>query len=451
MRRKKIISFYYHNKKIINDIIANGFIKGIAVLISFLTTPAYMRYFNDENVLGVWLTLISILTTISVLDFGLGNGLRNRLTEAFAKKEKTICQQLISSCYFIITIISILILIIGWMIITVLPWNEILGISNNTISNSFLTQCIKTIFFGIVLQMILKLVNSILFAKQKAGLVSFLPMITNLLMLLFVCIVPSKTVNENLLLLSKAYCLFANTPYFLATLILFRKNLKEYMPRLEYVNISTAKDAIKLGILFFYLSLMSLMIHNTNEILISVLFESSKVVEYQVYNKIFYLVTTMVNVLMIPLWSAVTKAKAESNYIWMKKLHTLLCIGSVITLIGCMAIIPFMQNIVNLWLGDNAIQINWKYCIPFVIYVAEKAFNSSNATIANGANWIKAQIIMAPIGVVLNIICTILLKELFQNWNAITIANIISSLPVAIVQFIYLRKKFRCILRDKNE
>ena len=36
-------------------------VKGASLVISFLTTPAFIRYFNNDVLLGVWYTLLSVL------------------------------------------------------------------------------------------------------------------------------------------------------------------------------------------------------------------------------------------------------------------------------------------------------------------------------------------------------------------------------------------------------
>lgn len=446
---KKLKSTWEDNTNLIKNILASGGIKGLAVLINMLTTPAYMRYFSDQNILGVWLTLISVLTTVSVLDFGLGNGLRNKLTESIAQNDRNRVCGLISSSYAIIFCFSLIIALSGIGLLGILPWNRILGIAEDLITEEILIKIIKIVFVGIVVQLVLKLITSILYAQQKAALVSLLPVITNTVMLLYVEIIPGSGPEQNLLRLAILYCVACNIPYLLATILLFCGKLRYCRPRFKYVNFKVAKSVLKLGILFFYLSVMSMLVHNTNEILISALFHSTMVVEYQIYNKVFYLITTVLNVLMLPLWSAVTKALAQNNINWMKRIHNILCLTSVLAFIGGLMLIPVMQFIVDVWLGENAIVINKWYCIPFVIYIAEAALNGANATIANGANWIKAQIIMAPVGVLLIIPVTIVLSKLCGNWLAVQIANIISLLPIAVVQFIYIRRKFR-IMEQKT-
>lgn len=430
-----------NNENLIKNIIASGGIRGIAIIISLVTTPSYMRYFDDSAVLGVWLTIISILTTVGVLDFGLGNGLRNKLTAAFAERNELTIKKLISSSYFIIVVISASFVIIGILVANIINWNRILGIDASIIGNAVLQKCCIIVIIGVMCQMILKVITSILYAEQKAALVSFLPLITNASMLLFVLLTKGTTSEQNLITLSWVYLIAANLPYICLTLVLFRGVLKDYRPKKEYVEVVTVKNILKLGIVFFYLQLMSIAVHNTNEILISALFDSSMVVEYQVYNKIFYLITTGLNVIMIPLWSAVTKALYEKNYAWLNKIHKILCASSGLALVLGFIITIFMQFIVNAWLGNQAIEINKLYCIPFVIYVAEEAFNGANATLANGSNWLKIQIIFAPISAFMNIPLTFLFRELFGNWLAIQVANIFSLFPIAIAQFIYIRKK----------
>lgn len=444
--KNRLIYVFKSNQTLVVNILASGGIKGLAVLINVLTVPAYMNYFSDSSVLGVWLTFISILTTVSVLDLGLGNGLRNKLAATFAVGDIKTSKKLISSGYYIVAIICICVFLAGIIIIPFCGWNKILGISNEILRHKELVRCIVIVYTSVVIQILLKMITSVLYAQQKSALVSLLPVLTNTLMLLFVLVFPRGTAEKNLLLLSIVYFISSNLPYLIVTCVLFGGKYRELRPGKDAFRKEEAKSILSLGIKFFYLSLMSMMVHNTNEILISALFDSSMVVDYQIYNKIFYLITTVINVLMIPLWSAVTKALSNMEYKWIKRLHITLCCTSGIALLCGLGIIPFMQMIVNIWLGSNSIQINSTYCIPFAIYVALEAWNGANATIANGTGWIKSQMIMAPITALLNIVLTIVFKNILNSWIAIQVSNIFSLMPVAIVQFIYIKQKIRYVL-----
>ena len=71
-------------------------VKGVAMLISLFSMPLYIKYFDNNEALGLWYTILSMLTWIAICDLGLGNGLRNRLTEALAvgdsKKSKELVE-----------------------------------------------------------------------------------------------------------------------------------------------------------------------------------------------------------------------------------------------------------------------------------------------------------------------------------------------------------------------
>ena len=63
-----------------SNIVFSFVLKGISILLAFVTIPVYLRYFNlDESAYGIWLAITSILTVITVFDFGMGNGLKNKL------------------------------------------------------------------------------------------------------------------------------------------------------------------------------------------------------------------------------------------------------------------------------------------------------------------------------------------------------------------------------------
>lgn len=83
----KIKTIFQNNKNIFLNILSAYGIKGFSVLLSLFSVPAYMRFFQDQNVLGVWYTILSLIEWVFMFDFGIGHGLRNKLVEAFVKKD----------------------------------------------------------------------------------------------------------------------------------------------------------------------------------------------------------------------------------------------------------------------------------------------------------------------------------------------------------------------------
>ena len=104
-----------NTKSVVSNIVLSFGVKGLSIFVTLFTTPAYIRYFNNDEVLGVWFTVLSVLTWVLNCDFGVGHGLRNKLAELFTKNEEEKAKKYISSVYaflaivsaFVITIISI--------------------------------------------------------------------------------------------------------------------------------------------------------------------------------------------------------------------------------------------------------------------------------------------------------------------------------------------------------
>lgn len=66
-------------------------------MLALFTMPAYMRFFQDQAILGIWYTIISILNWVMYFDLGLGNGLRNILPKAFLENDKKKISESIST------------------------------------------------------------------------------------------------------------------------------------------------------------------------------------------------------------------------------------------------------------------------------------------------------------------------------------------------------------------
>ena len=90
--------------------------------------PVTIKYLGNVEY-GIWLTLASILSWLINLDFGIGNGLRNKLAEAFALKDIKLARIYVSTGYSVFTIGILIAILIYFFIHGLLNWADLLKCS----------------------------------------------------------------------------------------------------------------------------------------------------------------------------------------------------------------------------------------------------------------------------------------------------------------------------------
>jgi O-antigen/teichoic acid export membrane protein len=179
---------------------------------------------------------------------------------------------------------------------------------------------------------------------------------------------------------------------------------------------------------------------NTNDFLITWLIGPDKVVEYQIYFKMFALPGIIVAIITTPIWSAVTKAQAENKYLWIKKMNKILFSLGVLGFGLEFVMILFLQFCIDIWLGSNSITVNYFYAVIFAISGGIFLWSNIISCLANGTGKLKIQIICFSIGAIINIPLAFILSRLINSYIAIVIANIISILPYCVIQPLWFSK-----------
>ncbi len=439
------------NKEIFTNSFGAMIIKGIGFIISFVSMPLYIRYFDNQVVLGIWYTIISMLNWIFTFDLGLGNGLRNMLVGTFVKKEDEKAKVYISSAYAITIIIVTIIGVLGMIAIQRINWQSILNVSEELISNDILKLSINMLFIGILMSFILKLINSILYALQKSAVNNLTAFFTSLIPMLYMIFAKSQTIEQNLIKLSIVNVIANCLPLIIATIYVFSKPLKRCIPNVKSISKKIGISILKFGSLFFIVQITFMLITSTNEIIITNLFGPDQVVEYQIYYKIFTATSTIFSLLLSPIWSAVTKAITEKDYKWILKLNNYLYKISIVASLCEFLIIPFLQIFINIWLKENAIQVNYIYSMIFALFGSIFIFNVVSTTIANGVGKLKTQLYCYTIGIVIKIPIIILLKLIFNSWIVTIVTNIIILGVFCIIQNINIKKYLKLEMNAEQE
>ena len=423
-------------------------VKGLALVVSLFSMPLYIKYFHDQTALGFWYTILSILNWITVCDMGLGNGLRNRLTEALAVNDSAQGKKYVSSTYMIVSLLIIPIVITVNWIIRVADLNTFFNIPLELLSKQTLVQAISILMTGIGLSFVLKLINNVIYAIQKSSLNNAIALLSSILPLIYVFLFNGEDLEQNLIALSVVHVLSINLPLIVVSVILFsQKTLRAYCPSLTACSFSTARKLLGFGLQFFLAQIFFMFIMSTNETFITRLFSPADVVEYTVYYRISTLIGSFFMLALTPMWSKITKDLAHKNYRKIKSTNRVLYVISAAAIAMQFLMVPFLQWIVDIWLKDEAITVDYSIALIFAVFGGLYVTNIVLTTVANGIGELKSQIYFYGVGSLLKIPVLVMLANHTSQWQYVTLYNCVVLLCFCAYQLVWVEKKINKLIQ----
>lgn len=445
---KKIIEKFNaisENNRIVVVNVAGAFaVKGLAMVVSLFTMPAYIRFFGNETTLGLWFTMVSVLNWVLNFDMGIGNGLRNHLTKSIVKKDTENARRYMTSAYISVGAIGLGLFVLLFCVFGLINWNMVFNIKESVVSSSALLLSVRIVFSGIILQMFFRLISSVLYAIQRSFINNLLQLFVVLTTLLLVVVTPSKSNDENLIAMAVVHSVAGILPPLVTTLIVFSgKNMRKIIPKASYFSFTHAKEVISLGGAFLGVQIAYMIIMNSNEYLITLFRGNEEVVEFQVYNRLFTLIGTIFALTLTPVWSAVTKAAAEKNIRWIKSLYKRFMVLGGIFCAFEFILAAILQFVVDLWLREDSIRVNTGYAIVFALMGSTMVICSVYANISNGLGLHKTQLVCYGIGALAKPFVAWVLVSFTGSWIGLIIANIMATLPYCVIQAIIFSKYFK--------
>lgn len=444
--KQKLSNSSDNDKIVYRNVIGAFIVKGGALFVSLFTLPAYINFFNNDVVLGMWYTILSLLNWILNFDLGIGNGLRNHLSASLSNNDKEATKKYISSAYFSIGVIVLVASLIFPFVIRIFDLNSVFNISTDMVSPKSLYISLVIVFMGVMIQFWLKLINSVLYAMQKSSINNLLVLCTNTMVLIVALVYPSGSNDTNVIVMAIVHAITVALPLLITTVVVFSGKLRYAVPNIKYVTKMHTKSVLSLGGTFFLIQIAYMIIMSTNEFLITKTAGSAYVVDYQAYYKLFSLGSTVFALALTPIWSVIAKAKAEKNYSWIRSTYKRFMMLAVAFSIGEFLIIPLMKPLMNIWLGENTLQnIRLVTALLFAILGCLMIFNSVLSSITNGLGALKIQAICFVVGAIAKIPLSYVLVNILDSWNGVIIANIICMGIYCLLQPLFMKK----ILKDK--
>lgn len=386
------------SKNILKHIGWSFFYKIVTIAISFVLIPITINYLDTDNY-GVWLTLSSFISWFSFFDIGLGNGLRNKFTEAKASNNFELAKAYVSSAYFTIGAISLFIVFIFFILNQFIDWTAVFNTRQNLSGELSLLLPIIFAFFG--LQLVSKLIVTIYQADQHHSIDGKIQFFSQLLSLIVIWLL-TKTNKSSLLLFGSLISaipvfilLVFNFISFNTTYVMFRPQFRLW--KKEYLD-----GISSLGFKFFILQVASLVLFSSDNFIIIKLFGPEDVVKYNLAFKYFSIVTMGYTILLTPFWSSFTEAYVNKDFIWIRK--TVSTVQRIWILVPILLLIMVFISkwFYNFWIGKN-IDIPLNLSLSMALFVLMMTFNMIYVNFINGVGKIKLQLYTSIITMIINI------------------------------------------------
>lgn len=424
------------SKVVLSNIFYSFFIKGINIVVSFLTVPLVLTFLSTTQY-GIWLTLTAILSWFSLFDLGFGNGLRNHLTVAISNNNFKEGKIYVSTTYASLSFIMGCLLI---MFLVIRPYVNWVRIFNAPISmaDDINAAVLFTISFLFV-QFIVRLINTVLLAFQRAAIADFTNSIVQIC--IFIGLYLLKIFHQNSL--SDVAIVYSITPvvvFFIISLILFTRTYSFVRPSITFIRVKYINRLLRLGLNFFIIQVAALILYASDNFIIAQLFKPADVTIYNIAFKYFGVVNIFFSIILVPFWSMTTKASEEDDVKWIKKaINNLVLILILLSFAGVVQLI-FAKKIINVW-THNVVAVPFNLSLVMVIYFIFTNWGNVFGNFLNGTGKIRLQLYVSVFCMIINIPLAIILASHFKlGIVGIPLSTIITMLIANVLSTIQYSK-----------
>ena len=362
-------------------------LKGGSVLMTLLMVPLTINYVNPVQY-GIWLTIGTIVYWFTVLDIGLGNGLKNEIAYSLAVNDESKIKTYVSTTYAVLFFISLALFFVFYFVSSFFNWNKILNVPD---SLGYDVRQILVIVIGFFcFEFILQLINAVLSATQqvfKSSMILFLGQLIGLIAIFIL----TQTVPGSLRVLVFALAGAPVVALLLASVYLYNKELKKFAPSFRHIDFSHSKKLLNIGGTFFLLQIGAMVLIHSNNFIISRVLGPESVTVYNIAFRLFSVLSMLFAIIIMPYWSAFTDAYAKKDFEWIKaNIKKIRAIWLTLVLLG-LVIFVYSARLYKVWI-NNSVQVPAALSLIMLVYMAAYMWHTLHVYFLNGIGKIRLQL-----------------------------------------------------------
>lgn len=378
-------------------------IRPIGMILAVIYTPILLDYLGNEKY-GVWISVLSIINWINACDLGIGNGLRNALTDSLANDDRENARRYVSTAYVVLTLISLVLMGVLILISMLLDWNIVLKTSLSVKPMLVVTSVFMSVNF------VLALSNSILYAMHKpeyVGIRSCAVQVINITALLIL----RRYEAGNLLHMAILFGLSTSVVY-LGNTVRIIKTDNCFHPKISLFSRDKVSTICVFGLQVFIIQLGGVFITFCQNFVVSYLYGVTEVTPLSTVNSAYAAVYAVFAALLSPIWSRTTDAIARGEFNWIHEAQKRVNKVAILFSAGFILISFFFVEISALWLGKRLEYQEGVIACTCIYYIVQ-VFNTSYSQFYFGMGNVKPLALITVLQVIIMIPLSNLLSATF--------------------------------------
>jgi len=415
-------------------------VKLFSAAIILVTVPLTVTYLGAERY-GLWMAISSVMALMGFADLGLGNGLLNAVSRAHGRNNPEEARVAVSSTFFILAGISILLFLVFILIFPSISWEDVFNVKSAlAIRESGPAMMALTIIF--LVNIPLGIIERIQSGYQEGYRFQVWLMLGSLLSLigLLICIYFKGGLTWLVLSFSGGQLIAE----ILNGFYLFHRRRKYLKPSFRYFNLKVGKVLISSGLVFFLLGLFTLIASASDNIVIAQTLGPSAVAGYEIVKKLF-LFSMFTQYIIQPLWPAFAEAIESGDIQWAKNaIKKGLLLSILVAAVISLPLLIFGKQIVAIWVSTNYVP-SWSLLFGFYIFVLIANYGGVMSTFLNSGPLLAKQLLIIGLAGISSVLLKIYFSLHFGVsgvvWATIVGYSIFYIVPSYKLVFNYLNYK----------
>lgn len=408
-------------------------IKYSSILLELLKVPILLSYLDNEKY-GVWLTIVSMVLWTHQFDFGLGAGLRYKLTECITHNNEERGRQLVSTAYISMSAIMLMVFVVLAFVLRFLNWNQVLNVQS--IGNTELFLSVFSVLLLFLVRFVLDLIRVVLSADQRTAISQlFMPIGT---IISLACILLLQLVSHNSLLLASIMMVLPHVlVLFCTNIYYFHKDYKQYKPRFTDYRKSALKDIYTMGMKYFIGQFAALVVYSSSNIIITQILSPSDVAIYNTANQYYSLPISFVTFVLLSFAPPVTEAYLKRDFNWIKSvMNKFILLAHLATIVSIIMLFAG-RFVIDIWTGGK-IEVPFELLVVLAVYAVMNVYSTPYVEFLGGAGKLQVRMWVGLFKIITFIPVAIFFMK---DWGlmglsvAVTIINILPNWVLGYYQY----------------